>query len=100
MAGIVFYVNDTRWRHAHGIWHLFVLGGSTAHFVTVLRFVAEPSPPRGGRGKKNGYLATGDPAPASNKNPAEAGPILLVLFEAPLNAPRAFSPPPPFSSAA
>ena len=39
MAGIVFYVNDTRWRHAHGIWHLFVLGGSTAHFVTVLRFV-------------------------------------------------------------
>jgi len=39
MAGIVFYINDTRWRHAHGIWHLFVLGGSTAHFVTVLRFV-------------------------------------------------------------
>jgi hemolysin III len=39
MAGIVFYINDTRWRHAHGIWHLFVLGGSTAHFLTVLRFV-------------------------------------------------------------
>jgi hemolysin III len=39
MAGIVFYMNDTRWRHAHGIWHLFVLGGSTAHFVTVVRFV-------------------------------------------------------------
>jgi hemolysin III len=39
MAGIVFYINDTRWRHAHGIWHLFVLGGSAAHFVTVLRFV-------------------------------------------------------------
>jgi hemolysin III len=39
MAGIIFYLNDTRWRHAHGIWHLFVLGGSTAHFVTVLRFV-------------------------------------------------------------
>jgi hemolysin III len=38
-AGIVFFLNDTRWRHAHGIWHLFVLGGSTAHFVTVLRFV-------------------------------------------------------------
>ena len=38
-AGIVFFINDTRWRHAHGIWHLFVLGGSTAHFVTVLRFV-------------------------------------------------------------
>ncbi len=38
-AGIVFFINDTRWRHAHGIWHLFVLGGSTAHFFTVLRFV-------------------------------------------------------------
>lgn len=38
-AGIIFFLNDTRWRHAHGIWHLFVLGGSTAHFVTVLRFV-------------------------------------------------------------
>ena len=38
-AGVVFYMNDTRWRHAHGIWHLFVLGGSTAHFVTVLFFV-------------------------------------------------------------
>lgn len=38
-AGIVFFVNDTRWRHAHGLWHLFVLAGSAAHFVTVLVFV-------------------------------------------------------------
>ncbi|MCU0939388.1 MAG: hemolysin III family protein [Burkholderiaceae bacterium] len=38
-AGVVFYMNDTRWRHAHGVWHLFVLGGSAAHFVTVLFFV-------------------------------------------------------------
>jgi hemolysin III len=38
-AGIVFYVNDDRWRHAHGIWHLFVLGGSASHFTTVLWFV-------------------------------------------------------------
>jgi hemolysin III len=38
-AGIVFYVNDERWRHAHGIWHLFVLGGSASHFATVLYFV-------------------------------------------------------------
>jgi len=28
-AGILFFIKDTRWRHAHGIWHLFVLGGST-----------------------------------------------------------------------
>jgi hemolysin III len=38
-AGILFFINDTRWRHAHGIWHLFVLGGSTAHFFAVLRYV-------------------------------------------------------------
>lgn len=38
-AGIVFYLNDRRWRHAHGIWHLFVMGGSASHFVAVLYFV-------------------------------------------------------------
>jgi hemolysin III len=38
-AGIVFFINDTRWRHAHGIWHLFVIGGSTAHFFAVLHYV-------------------------------------------------------------
>ena len=38
-AGIVFYVNDERWRHAHGVWHLFVLGGSASHFTAVLWFV-------------------------------------------------------------
>jgi hemolysin III len=37
--GILFFLNDTRWRHAHGVWHLFVLGGSTAHFFAVLRYV-------------------------------------------------------------
>ena len=37
--GVLFYINDTRWRHAHGIWHLFVMGGSASHFVTVLFFV-------------------------------------------------------------
>lgn len=39
-AGIVFYANDTRWPHAHGIWHLFVLGGSACHYVTMLNYVA------------------------------------------------------------
>lgn len=38
--GIAFYANDTRWRHAHGIWHLFVLGGSACHYYTILRYVA------------------------------------------------------------
>ena len=38
--GIVFYATDHRVRHGHGIWHLFVLAGSTCHFFTVLLFVA------------------------------------------------------------
>lgn len=37
--GIVFYAMDTRLRHAHGIWHLFVLAGSSAHYVAILRYV-------------------------------------------------------------
>lgn len=37
--GIVFYVLDTRLRHAHGIWHLFVIAGSAAHYVAILRYV-------------------------------------------------------------
>ena len=37
--GVVFFLLDQRWPLMHGIWHLFVLGGSAAHFVAVLRFV-------------------------------------------------------------
>ncbi len=37
--GIIFYVIDTRLTHAHGIWHLFVITGSTAHYVAILRYV-------------------------------------------------------------
>jgi hemolysin III len=39
-VGIVFYAYDERHRHWHGIWHLFVMAGSAAHFTAVLRFVA------------------------------------------------------------
>lgn len=38
-TGILFYANDERWRHAHGIWHLFVLGGTACHYVAVLLYV-------------------------------------------------------------
>jgi hemolysin III len=38
--GIYFYLNDTRFRHFHGVWHLFVLAGSACHFVCVLLYVA------------------------------------------------------------
>ena len=38
-AGTVFYLNRAGWRHAHGMWHLFVLAGTASHYVTVSRFV-------------------------------------------------------------
>ena len=38
--GIVFYVFDERVRHFHGIWHLFVLGGSATHFGAIAAYVA------------------------------------------------------------
>ena len=38
-GGIVFYALDTRLAHAHGIWHLFVIAGSAAHYVAILRYV-------------------------------------------------------------
>jgi len=37
--GIVFYALDSRLAHAHGIWHLFVIAGSAAHYVAILRYV-------------------------------------------------------------
>lgn len=39
-GGVAFYVADHRLRHSHGIWHLFVLGGSACHFFTFLLYVA------------------------------------------------------------
>ncbi len=38
--GIGFYATDHKLRHGHGIWHLFVLGGSICHFLTLLLYVA------------------------------------------------------------
>ena len=38
-VGIVFYAFDKRITHFHGVWHLFVLAGSVAHYVAVLRYV-------------------------------------------------------------
>jgi hemolysin III len=39
-AGIAFYATDHKVRHGHGVWHLFVIGGSACHFFTVLLHVA------------------------------------------------------------
>jgi hemolysin III len=38
-GGIVFYLLDERVRHFHGVWHLFVLGGSAAHFIAIAFYV-------------------------------------------------------------
>jgi hemolysin III len=40
-GGVVFYVLDlmNRLTHAHGIWHFFVLAGSSSHFVSVIGYV-------------------------------------------------------------
>jgi hemolysin III len=39
-GGLAFYALDKKLWHAHGVWHLFVLGGSVCHYVTVLVYVA------------------------------------------------------------
>jgi hemolysin III len=39
-AGIVFYVYDERFRHFHGIWHLFVMAGSAVHYTAIVLYVA------------------------------------------------------------
>jgi hemolysin III len=39
-AGIVFYLLDERFRHFHGIWHLFVLAGSAVHYAAIVLYVA------------------------------------------------------------
>ena len=39
-AGIAFYLFDERIRHFHGVWHLFVMGGSAAHYIAIVVFVA------------------------------------------------------------
>ncbi|MGE4408741.1 PAQR family membrane homeostasis protein TrhA, partial [Pseudomonas sp.] len=37
--GIVFFVYDERFRHWHGVWHIFVMVGSLLHFIAILFYV-------------------------------------------------------------
>lgn len=39
-VGIIFYATDEKWRYGHGVWHLFVMGGSACHYFTVVYYVA------------------------------------------------------------
>jgi hemolysin III len=38
-SGIIFYALDEKLRHAHGIWHLFVLAGSICHYFSILLYM-------------------------------------------------------------
>ncbi len=38
-GGIVFYALEGKLRMSHGIWHLFVLGGSIAQFISIFFYV-------------------------------------------------------------
>ena len=37
--GTIFYSNKWQFRHAHGIWHLFVLGGALSHYFSIRFYV-------------------------------------------------------------
>ncbi len=39
-AGTVFYIFDEKYKHWHGIWHLFVLAGAAIHYATIFMYVA------------------------------------------------------------
>jgi hemolysin III len=39
LIGFWFWLNDTRGRHFHAVWHLMVVAGSAFHFMGILMFV-------------------------------------------------------------
>lgn len=39
-AGVAFFVTDARLPYGHLIWHLFVMAGTTCHYLAVLRYGA------------------------------------------------------------
>lgn len=39
-AGTVFYIFDKKYKHWHGIWHLFVLAGAAIHYAAIFLYVA------------------------------------------------------------
>ena len=38
-AGVFFYLYDEKFTHWHGIWHLFVIGGSVLHYLAIALYV-------------------------------------------------------------
>jgi len=39
-AGVAFFAADRRVKYAHFVWHLFVIAGTTCHFIAVIRYAA------------------------------------------------------------
>jgi hemolysin III len=39
-TGIAFFAMSKRVRYSHGVWHLFVIGGSICHYIAIVRYVA------------------------------------------------------------
>lgn len=37
--GVIFFLLDEKVKHAHGIWHLFVIGGSACQYFSILFYV-------------------------------------------------------------
>ncbi len=37
--GVIFFLLDEKVKHAHGIWHLFVIGGSVCQYFSILFYV-------------------------------------------------------------
>lgn len=37
--GVFFFLFSDRFKHAHGIWHLFVIGGSLSHYISISVYV-------------------------------------------------------------
>jgi len=37
--GVLFYILSDRIKHAHGVWHLFVIGGSVSHYASISIYV-------------------------------------------------------------
>lgn len=38
-AGVIFFLLDEKYKHFHGIWHLFVIGGSVCQYFSILFYV-------------------------------------------------------------
>lgn len=41
-GGIIFFLNDHKIQYFHGIWHLFVLGGSACQYFSILLYLIRP----------------------------------------------------------